>query len=319
LGLPKKVVRSTTEKGGWGSGRPSNQGAAEVPAGAAEPWSGAIEVVSAYRPRAYMLRGILTDEECEYLIKISESSLLASGVVDNETGESKMSEVRTSEGTFFQRHHDDTISRIEAKIAGVTMIPERDGEGLQILRYKIGQKYDAHHDYFHDNVNGNAAHGGQRVATLLMYLTTPEEGGETIFPNGKTPADHNPADWSECAKGKLGVKPKRGDAMLFYSLTPDGRKDPSSLHGSCPVVRGVKYSATRWMHVHPFMVGPNRKDPKNYPESDAVPVFKSLGHGCTDKHESCEDWEAAGECEKNPGFMLESCQASCNACKTAPQ
>ena len=152
-----------------------------------------------------------------------------------------------------------------------------------------------------------------------MYLTTPEEGGETIFPNGKVPADHNPADWSECAKGKLGVKPKRGDAMLFYSLTPDGRKDPTSLHGSCPVVRGVKYSATRWMHVHPFMVGPNRKDPKNYPESDAVPVFKSLGHGCTDKHESCEDWEAAGECEKNPGFMLESCQASCNACKTAPQ
>merc|ERR1719146_444904 len=134
------------------------------------------------------------------------------------------------------------------------------------------------------------------------------EGGETIFPNGKTPADHNPDDWSECAKGKLGVKPKRGDAMLFYSLTPDGRKDPTSLHGSCPVVRGVKYSTTRWMHVHPFMVGPNRKDPKNYPESDAVPVFKSLGHGCTDKHESCEDWEAAGECEKNPGFMLESCE-----------
>ena len=318
--IMKKVARKKAKKkGGWGfGGRPSDQGSAGAPAVEFEPWSGAIEVVSAWNPRAYMLRNILTEEECDYLIAKSEKSLRASGVVDNETGLSTMSKVRTSDGTFFNRHHDEMITRIEAKIAGVTMIPERDGEGLQILRYKIGQKYDAHHDYFHDNVNGDAAHGGQRVATLLMYLTTPEEGGETIFPNGEVPADHNPADWSECAKGKLGVKPRRGDAMLFYSLTPSGEKDPFSLHGSCPVVKGIKYSATRWMHVHPFMVGPRRKNPKNYPKTDAAPAFKSLGGDCTDRHEDCGDWAATGECKKNPGYMLESCRASCNACPEAP-
>lgn len=42
------------------------------------------------------------------------------------------------------------------------------GEGLQILHYEVGQKYDAHYDYFLDEFN--TKNGGQRIATLLMYL-----------------------------------------------------------------------------------------------------------------------------------------------------
>ena len=62
--------------------------------------------------------------------------------------------------------------------------------------------------------------GGQRVATVLMYLTTPEEGGETVFPN----ADRNVTgpEWSECAKKGLGLKAVKGDALMFFSLHPDG-------------------------------------------------------------------------------------------------
>jgi prolyl 4-hydroxylase len=36
------------------------------------------------------------------------------------------------------------------------------------------------------------------------------------------------------------------------SLTPDGKKDPTSLHGSCPTHKGEKWSATKWIHVAPF-------------------------------------------------------------------
>lgn len=42
------------------------------------------------------------------------------------------------------------------------------GEGLQVLHYEVGQKYDAHFDYFLDEFN--TKNGGQRIATLLMYL-----------------------------------------------------------------------------------------------------------------------------------------------------
>jgi prolyl 4-hydroxylase len=48
------------------------------------------------------------------------------------------------------------------------------------LRYKHGEKYEPHYDYFSDNVN--TARGGHRYATVLLYLTDVAAGGETVFP-----------------------------------------------------------------------------------------------------------------------------------------
>lgn len=52
-----------------------------------------------------------------------------------------------------------------------------------MLRYEHGQKYDPHYDYFTDKVN--IARGGHRLATVLMYLSDVEKGGETVFPNAE--------------------------------------------------------------------------------------------------------------------------------------
>lgn len=54
---------------------------------------------------------------------------------------------------------------------------------LQILHYQPTEKYQPHYDYFHDDVN--VANGGQRIATVLLYLTDVEEGGETVFPSSE--------------------------------------------------------------------------------------------------------------------------------------
>ena len=51
----------------------------------------------------------------------------------------------------------------------------------QILHYQPMEKYEPHWDYFVDPVN--TGNGGQRLATMLMYLSDVEEGGETVFPN----------------------------------------------------------------------------------------------------------------------------------------
>lgn len=56
-----------------------------------------------------------------------------------------------------------------------------NGESMQILHYENGQKYEPHFDYFHDKANQEL--GGHRVATVLMYLSNVQKGGETVFPN----------------------------------------------------------------------------------------------------------------------------------------
>ncbi|GKU90162.1 hypothetical protein SLEP1_g4198 [Rubroshorea leprosula] len=180
--------------------------------------------------------------------------MVKSTVVDSETGRSKDSRVRTSSGMFLRRGQDKIIRDIEKRIADFTFIPIEHGEGLQVLHYEIGQKYDAHFDYFLDEFN--TKNGGQRMATLLMYLSDVEEGGETVFPTAKGNISAVPwwNELSECGKHGLAVKPKMGDALLFWSMRPDATLDPSSLHGGCPVIRGSKWSSTKWMHVGEYKV-----------------------------------------------------------------
>jgi len=68
---------------------------------------------------------------------------------------------------------------------------------------------------------------------LLFTSSDVEDGGETVFPSSTTNSSSSPFynDLSECAKGGLSVKPKMGDALLFWSMKPDGSLDPTSLHG----------------------------------------------------------------------------------------
>lgn len=58
--------------------------------------------------------------------------------------------------------------------------------------------------------------------------------------------------FSECAKGHVAARPRKGDAILFHSQHTDGVADEASLHAGCPVVRGFKWTATKWIHTAPF-------------------------------------------------------------------
>ncbi|CAL1361100.1 unnamed protein product [Linum trigynum] len=215
-----------------------------------EPWA---EVIS-WEPRAFVYHNFLSKEECEYLISLAKPHMVKSTVVDSDTGKSRDSRVRTSSGTFLARGRDQVIRDIEKRIADFTFIPVEHGEGLQILHYEVGQKYEPHFDYFMDAYN--TKNGGQRIATVLMYLSDVEEGGETVFPSAK--GNYSAVPWwnelSECGKKGLSVKPKMGDALLFWSMKPDASLDPSSLHGGCAVIKGNKWSSTKWMRVNEYNV-----------------------------------------------------------------
>ena len=50
------------------------------------------------------------------------------------------------------------------------------------------------------------------------------------------------------------VKPIKGDALLFYDLDLRNKFDKAALHAGCPVLAGVKWTATKWrgpiVHSH---------------------------------------------------------------------
>ena len=84
-----------------------------------------------------------------------------------------------------------------------------------------------------------------RHVTILPILGAAEVGGHTAFPHSTSTLGVAPADGElidECKRGLI-VKPKTGQALMFYNRLPDGSKDEKSAHAGCPPYRGVKYAA----------------------------------------------------------------------------
>lgn len=196
-----------------------------------------LSVAAALRlPRVVVLEGLLSRQECEEMIDAARSRLARSETVVNATGSSEVNAARTSEGMFFQRGENELCSRIEARIGALLGWPVERGEGLQVLRYGVGAEYKPHYDYFDPGHPGTPVilrRGGQRVATVIMYLNTPQRGGATVFPDAG-----------------LEVAPIQGHAVFFSYDRP--HPATRTLHGGAPVLEGEKWIATKWLRQGRF-------------------------------------------------------------------
>ncbi|MGZ4957047.1 MAG: 2OG-Fe(II) oxygenase [Methylobacter sp.] len=185
------------------------------------------------RPEVVLIESFMSDKECEELIEQSRYKLLPSTVVDPQSGDRQVIAARSSEGTYFQRGENELVQCLERRISELMNWPVECGEGIQILHYQAGAEYRPHFDYFPEQNAGSIPHlaqGGQRVATLVMYLNEVIEGGETVFPDVG-----------------LSVTPKRGSAVYFSYVNSLGQVDPATLHAGAPVLAGEKWIATKWM------------------------------------------------------------------------
>lgn len=187
-------------------------------------------------PDLMEFEGLLSQAECEALIQAAQPRLSRSLTVDVQTGGHEIHPDRSSQGMFFERAENPLIAAIETRIAKMLQWPAEHGENLQILRYPPGAQYLPHYDYFDPNQPGTAEllkRGGQRVATLIIYLRDTEAGGATVFPDID-----------------LSIAPKRGNAVFFSYAVPDASS--LSLHGGAPVIAGEKWIATKWLRQSVF-------------------------------------------------------------------
>jgi prolyl 4-hydroxylase len=178
-------------------------------------------------PRVYIHSGAFTPEECDFLRETAEPTLGPSLVADG-AGREIRSTIRTSDDTrIFWMREDPATHALNRRIAAMSGTRPDQAEPLLILRYRPGQEYRPHIDWDGGD-NG-------RVMTALVYLNDGYEGGETLF-----------------VKSGLKVKGRKGDVLVFHSVTADGAFDPMSEHAGLPVVSGTKYLASRWIHAHRF-------------------------------------------------------------------
>jgi prolyl 4-hydroxylase len=190
------------------------------------------------RPQVVVFGDVLSAQECAEMIERSRHRLKRSTTVNPETGHEDVIRNRTSEGIWFQRGEDAFIERIDQRIASLMNWPVENGEGLQILHYNTSGEYRPHFDYFPPDQPGSAVHtarGGQRVATLIVYLNDVPDGGETIFP-----------------EAGLSVAGRQGGAVYFRYLNDLRQLDPLTLHGGAPVRAGEKWIMTKWMREREY-------------------------------------------------------------------
>jgi prolyl 4-hydroxylase len=176
----------------------------------------------------------LSNEECDELIKISETKLIDSLVYDSAQG-SKDVKARVSQQCWLKDIENPVVKKISDKTSQILNLPQNYQEQLQVVKYQTGGFFKPHYDacvgdekYCKSLVSNST----NRYATLLIYLNDDYNGGETQFP-----------------LLNKHVVPKKGKAVLFFNTDTSGTLLDKSLHGGNPVTSGTKWVCNKWVRL----------------------------------------------------------------------
>ncbi|KAL7229782.1 hypothetical protein ACSBR2_008355 [Camellia fascicularis] len=288
-----------------------------------------------WRPRVFLYRGFLSEEECDRLIfwtKSKENSI-QNGGDSGKVGTSKLP--RSSE--ISSSMNDDIEATIEERISAWTFLPKgsshillisflitlfvhdvplysgtlcwlfffsENSKPLQVLHFGLEDTKEKY-DYFGNK--SMLALNETLMATVILYLSNVSHGGQILFPESELENSKlKNRIWSDCTKSSNVMKPTKGNAILFFNSHPNASPDSRSNHARCPVFEGEMWCATKFFCVRAIT-------------RERVP-FQLEGSDCTDEDENCPRWAVNGECQRNPVFMIGSpdyygtCRKSCNAC-----
>ena len=187
-------------------------------------------------PRIATVKGYLSFPACDWLIALGRSNLKAAQVYDAETGDLRADSNRSNSAAQLDLAHMDTFTAfVRARIAALANVSIAGLETSQILNYRVGEEFAEHCDFLDPDSPGHArdiAMHGQRALTVLIYLNDDYEGGDTTFP----------------ALGRS-YKGRKGDALVFWNLTPDGAPDWRTAHIGTAPTRGEKWLFSQWVRI----------------------------------------------------------------------
>ncbi len=179
----------------------------------------------------YTLEDFLGRGDCERLVSLIGHHLhpsTLSYVPDDKA-------FRTSQTAELCHLKSPVALNLDAKICKTLGVRAEYSEGIQAQRYDVGQQFKPHWDYFpvgSDLYKRFAGVRGNRTWTFMVYLNEGMAGGATRF----TEID-------------LAIQPKRGMALLWNNLRPDGTPNPATMHCGEPVITGHKIIITNWFRA----------------------------------------------------------------------
>ncbi len=197
-------------------------------------------------PPLYFIENFLSSKDIDHFdcLCTQYGAKFGSSFVEDEENNEVLSELRTSKFIHLSKAQDPVIRRIEQRAAELIGITQELVEPLQIVSYKDGQLFDTHHDAgTYDDATGNVELVlPRRYATLFVYLNTlPDGQGCTEFPSASSSS-------SSSRSSGMQVTPRRGCAVLWSNILPNGQADVRTIHRACPVVAPyVKYGVNIWM------------------------------------------------------------------------
>ena len=194
-------------------------------------------------PYIYYIDGFLTDQECDFMIKKSRDHLKIAGVsyLDKDKDKYRKEEYkgRTNSSYWMQHNKYPEALEICKKIARQLKCDHHLFESFQVIQYNEDEHYDYHYDAYDINETEKykkyCGQRGNRVKTVLVYLSDVEEGGATGF------------DLLSAYDEAIKVHAKKGRMVVFYNLNDDGTINKGSRHAGLPVIKGEKWAFNLWL------------------------------------------------------------------------
>uniref|UniRef100_A0AAR5PBD1 Fe2OG dioxygenase domain-containing protein n=1 Tax=Dendroctonus ponderosae TaxID=77166 RepID=A0AAR5PBD1_DENPD len=154
-------------------------------------------------------------------------------VQNSQTGALETAQYRISKSAWLKNEEHKHIADVARRVEDMTGLSMETAEELQVVNYGIGGHYEPHFDFARkEETNAFQNLGtGNRIATVLFYMSDVVQGGATVFPMART------ALW-----------PKKGTAAFWFNLFPSGDGDKRTRHAACPVLAGSKWVSNKWIH-----------------------------------------------------------------------
>uniref|UniRef100_A0A1A9VVH5 Fe2OG dioxygenase domain-containing protein n=1 Tax=Glossina austeni TaxID=7395 RepID=A0A1A9VVH5_GLOAU len=187
-------------------------------------------------PYMALYHEVLTDNEITRMRTWATPHLQRAKIYDHRIRTETTVKERTSQATAVPEF-GEINKRINRRITDMTGLDVSASEPLQILNYGLGGHNVVHYDSFNVPMTHEAVQkDGDRIATVLFYMTDVEQGGNTVFPViQKT------------------IHPQKATALFWYNLDNELKMDLNTLHEACPVIMGSKWIATKWIRSNAQM------------------------------------------------------------------